>query len=75
MGDPPQPPAVRWEMISAVLEGARGVYRVLLDLTEEELHAALDLEYAVQRRHTVMNRLIARAAALQRARLTKRYLG
>ncbi len=65
----------RSDRIAAVLEGARGTYRVLLELTEEELHTALDLKYDSQRSHTVMARLIARAAALQRARLTKRYLG
>lgn len=65
---------IRRDLIAAVLEGARGTYRVLLDLTEEELHAAMELEYASHRRKTVLVRLIARAAALQRVRLTKRYL-
>ena len=38
--------------------------RVLNDLTEEEVLACLELEAATQRRESVLNRLISRAARL-----------
>lgn len=38
--------------------------RALNDLTEEEVLAALELEVATQRRESVLNRLVSRAARL-----------
>ena len=50
--------------ISKALQNFASLREVITELTEEEVLAALQLESATQRRESVLNRLISRAARL-----------
>lgn len=56
--------SVRKFLIGQALESADALRRHINDLTEEEVLAALELESAAQRRRSVIDRLISKAARL-----------
>ena len=67
----------KWYLNQA-LESFVRLNEVLVDMTEAEVLACLDLEVAAQRRRSVINRLISRAVRLKEleyvAQLKKKYL-
>jgi hypothetical protein len=56
--------AVRKFLLGQALESYTTLLDCLLQLTEEEVLAALELEAATRRRRSVINRLISRAARI-----------
>lgn len=50
--------------VGKALRSVASLNEVIAELTEEEVLAALQLESATQRRESVLNRLISRAARL-----------
>jgi hypothetical protein len=63
-------PVRKWYVDQALSSFAR-LNEVLLDLSEEEVVACLDLEAATQRRRSVLDRLISRAVRLQEITLNR----
>ena len=65
--------------VAQALESMASLKDVLNDLTEEEVLACLKLEAAAQRRASILNRLISRAARLKEISyvddLKKKFLG
>lgn len=59
---------VRKFLIGQALESVSALNTQLNDLTEQEVLAALALESAAQRRRSVIDRLISRAARLNEVR-------
>lgn len=57
-------PKVSKYKVSAALRSVAGLNELINDLTEAEVLACLQLEAATQRRESVLNRLISRAARL-----------
>jgi hypothetical protein len=66
---------VRKWYISEALASVRRLTQVLPELTEEEVLACLDLEAGSQRRQSVTDILITRAARLYLNRLQEKYHG
>lgn len=62
---------VRKFLIGQALESFSALNTHLNDLTEEEVLAALALESAAQRRRSVIDRLISRAARLNEVRYVR----
>ena len=58
---------VREDYVRLALESYPSMLSVLRYMTEAELHAALELESATNRRATLINRMIGRLVALQTA--------
>lgn len=63
--------SVRRYYIDQALTSFKSLHRVLGELTEEEVLAALKLEAGTLRRQSVIDRLIARAGRLQELRYTR----
>ena len=57
-------PEIRQGMVSAALASFTTLNKVLPKLTEQEVHACLELEASTLRRRTVIDRLISRAVRL-----------
>jgi len=55
---------VRSNMLRVALSDYRSLHEHILELTEEELRAALALEHSTLRRKAVLKRLIARIGAV-----------
>lgn len=68
---------VREDYVRLALESYPSMRSVIAKMTEAELHAALELESATNRRATIINRMIGRLIALQtasyRRQLQERY--
>lgn len=63
---------VRKHYISAALGSFAQLGGVILELTEAEVYACLDLEAASQRRRTTIDRLISRAVRLNEITLNQK---
>lgn len=59
---------MRPEMVSKALESFSALSRVINEMTEDEVLAALDLESRAARRWSIVDRLIKRAARLNEIR-------
>lgn len=57
-------PTVSRFKVSEALWSAASLSRIINKLTEEEVLACLDLEAAAQRRQSILDRLVSRAARL-----------
>lgn len=62
---------VRKHYISSALGSFAQLSGVILELTEAEVYACLDLEAASQRRRTTIDRLISRAVRLNEITVSK----
>ena len=63
---------VRKHYISSALGSFAQLSGVILELTEAEVYACLDLEAASQRRRTTIDRLISRAVRLNEISLNRK---
>lgn len=63
--------AVREDYVQVALDSYQGLSSVVMDLTEEELHAALDTESQGQRRPALLERMIRRLVRLTEERTRK----
>lgn len=62
---------VRKWYVGQALRSYKSLNEVISELTEQEVYAALNLEAATQRRKTVVDRLISRAARLNEIVFTR----
>lgn len=60
--------SVRQEYVQLALESYPSMIEVIGSMTEDELHAALSLESATNRRKSIMNRLIGRLVRIHELR-------
>lgn len=73
------PPKIREWYVGQALSSFQRLSEVLLELTEDEVIAALELESQSRRRRSIMDRLMSRAARLNEVRyvqsLKEKYYG
>ena len=62
---------VRKWYVNRALESYSSLNKIVNELTESEVMAALELEAASRRRHSIVTRLIQRAVRLQSIELTR----